>query len=57
MSELTCSFFVERYRPGDVAVIYPEAHPEDVDAFLIQMGWANNADEMLQIVVRKGGIA
>ncbi|KAF8532599.1 riboflavin synthase domain-like protein [Gautieria morchelliformis] len=42
------------YQPGDVAVIYPEAPEEDVDQFLIQMGWANDADELLKLCVRPG---
>ncbi|KAF8588109.1 riboflavin synthase domain-like protein [Ramaria rubella] len=42
------------YQPGDVTVIYPEAPAEDVDQFLIQMGWANDSDEVLKIDVRPG---
>lgn len=48
-------FLVKRYRPGDVAVIYPEAPDDDVDQFLIHMGWANDADQLLEITVRPGG--
>jgi sulfite reductase alpha subunit-like flavoprotein len=48
-------FLVKRYLPGDVAVIYPEASEDDVDQFLIHMGWANGADELLEISVRPGG--
>lgn len=56
VGELTHSFCAKRYRPGDIAFIYPEAQPEEVDAFLIQMGWANDADEILQIRVVDGGM-
>ncbi|KAA1467026.1 riboflavin synthase domain-like protein [Dentipellis sp. KUC8613] len=32
------------YEPGDVAVIHPEALPEDVDAVLEALGWAGTED-------------
>lgn len=38
-----------RYSPGDVAIIYPQAAPEDVDSFLTSNGWANIADELLAV--------
>ncbi|KZP05434.1 riboflavin synthase domain-like protein, partial [Athelia psychrophila] len=38
-----------QYKPGDVAVIHPEASSLDVEPFLVSMGWANNADEMYRI--------
>lgn len=34
----------DRYNPGDVAVIHPEASPAEVESFLISMGWINSAD-------------
>lgn len=41
--------FPIRYSPGDVAVIHPQAASEDVDAFLISMGWANTADDLVVV--------
>ncbi|KAF7975974.1 hypothetical protein HWV62_8118 [Athelia sp. TMB] len=38
-----------QYKPGDVAVIHPEASDLDVESFLIAMGWANSADEIYRI--------
>lgn len=34
-----------RYAPGDIVVIEPQVPAPDVESFLIQMGWANTADE------------
>ncbi|KIJ54973.1 hypothetical protein M422DRAFT_221404 [Sphaerobolus stellatus SS14] len=42
------------YRPGDIAVIYPEAPEEDVNELLNRMGWANEAEEEIQLNVRPG---
>ncbi|EGO02944.1 hypothetical protein SERLA73DRAFT_102999 [Serpula lacrymans var. lacrymans S7.3] len=38
-----------QYKPGDVAVIHPQASSADVDAFLLSVGWSNIADEALLI--------
>ena len=38
-----------RYEPGDVAVIHPEALPADVEALLSCIGYANTADEPIEI--------
>ncbi|KAL1692761.1 hypothetical protein GGG16DRAFT_50760 [Schizophyllum commune] len=38
------------YLPGDAAVVHPEAAPSDVAAFLGMMGWAEQADERLELV-------
>ncbi|TFK69170.1 riboflavin synthase domain-like protein [Pluteus cervinus] len=37
------------YRPGDIAVIHPEASPADVETFLTRMGWGNFADDTFVI--------
>jgi len=34
-----------RYSPGDIAIIHPQTHPDDVEMFLSSMGWGNIADE------------
>ncbi|KAI0819009.1 riboflavin synthase domain-like protein [Irpex lacteus] len=33
------------YRPGDIAVIHPIVPAPDVESFLVNMGWANIADD------------
>ncbi|TRM58748.1 riboflavin synthase domain-like protein [Schizophyllum amplum] len=38
-----------QYRPGDAAVVHPEAAPADVEAFLDMMGWINRADECFEL--------
>ncbi|KAI0709189.1 riboflavin synthase domain-like protein [Earliella scabrosa] len=38
-----------QYEPGDVAVIHPEALPGDVEALLSCIGYANTADEPIEI--------
>lgn len=38
-----------RYEPGDVAVIHPEALPGDVESLLTCIGYANTADDPIQI--------
>ncbi|KAI0640980.1 riboflavin synthase domain-like protein [Trametes meyenii] len=38
-----------RYRPGDVAVIHPEAIPAEVETFLSGIGYANIADDPIDI--------
>lgn len=40
----------DRYEPGDVAVIHPEASSSDVNAFLECMGWENEADRPFWVV-------
>ncbi|TBU41104.1 riboflavin synthase domain-like protein [Dichomitus squalens] len=37
------------YDPGDVAIIHPEAMPQDVEAFLSCIGYANTADDPIEI--------
>ncbi|EJD43010.1 riboflavin synthase domain-like protein [Auricularia subglabra TFB-10046 SS5] len=38
------------YAPGDVALLYPEAHADDVEAFLQRLGWsAADADAPLLV--------
>nr|VWO96020.1 Beta-lactamase (EC [Ganoderma boninense] len=37
------------YDPGDVAVIHPEAMPQDVEAFLSCIGYADTADDPIEI--------
>ncbi|KAI0087697.1 riboflavin synthase domain-like protein [Irpex rosettiformis] len=37
------------YEPGDIAVIHPVVPAPDVDSFLINMGWANIADEVFTV--------
>jgi len=46
----------KRYRPGDIAVIYPETPPEDVNEILDRMGWSDEADEAIRVAVRPGGM-
>ncbi|THH17031.1 hypothetical protein EW146_g3703 [Bondarzewia mesenterica] len=46
--ELYCNDDIS-YEPGDVAVIHPEAMPDDVDAFLTIVGWGNIADDPIRI--------
>ncbi|RKP15214.1 hypothetical protein BJ684DRAFT_7334 [Piptocephalis cylindrospora] len=43
------------YRPGDVMNIQPENVPEQVDAILDLLGWAERADEFLDIQPRETG--
>ncbi|KAI0632697.1 riboflavin synthase domain-like protein [Trametes polyzona] len=38
-----------RYSPGDVAVIHPEAIPADVESFLSTIGYANIADDPINV--------
>ncbi|KAI0705984.1 riboflavin synthase domain-like protein [Cerioporus squamosus] len=38
-----------QYEPGDVAVIHPEATPADVESFLACIGYANTADDPVEI--------
>ncbi|KAJ4480982.1 hypothetical protein J3R30DRAFT_3462879 [Lentinula aciculospora] len=38
-----------QYSPGDVVVIHPITHADEVEKFLTQMGWGNLADELLEI--------
>ncbi|THU80848.1 riboflavin synthase domain-like protein [Dendrothele bispora CBS 962.96] len=38
-----------QYSPGDIAVIHPQTHPDDVEEFLSSMGWGNIADEPYSI--------
>jgi len=37
------------YEPGDVAVVYPQNHKEDVDIFLDTLHWTDIADQPLHI--------
>ncbi|KAF9074458.1 hypothetical protein BDP27DRAFT_1474135 [Rhodocollybia butyracea] len=37
------------YFPGDVAVVHPITDIDDVESFLSFMGWANTADNLLEI--------
>ncbi|KAF5341537.1 hypothetical protein D9758_012557 [Tetrapyrgos nigripes] len=37
------------FSPGDIAVIHPQTHPDDVEEFLSSMGWGNIADEPYEI--------
>ncbi|KAH9837670.1 riboflavin synthase domain-like protein [Rhodofomes roseus] len=39
-----------RYEPGDIAVVHPEAHPADVDAFLVSAGFDKAADDPITLV-------
>ncbi|KAK7439064.1 NAPDH-dependent diflavin reductase [Stygiomarasmius scandens] len=34
-----------QYSPGDIAIIHPQTHPDDVEMFLSSMSWGNIADE------------
>lgn len=38
-----------RYDPGDVAVIHPEAMPQDVETLLSCIGYAHTADDPMEI--------
>ncbi|KAH9856143.1 riboflavin synthase domain-like protein [Lenzites betulinus] len=38
-----------RYNPGDVAVIHPETIPADVESFLACIGYANFADDPIDV--------
>jgi Sulfite reductase, alpha subunit (flavoprotein) len=40
---------LNRFEPGDVAVIHPEASSEDIETFLSSMGWGNVADSPFTI--------
>ena len=42
-------YLVFSYEPGDIAVIDPIVPAPDVDSFLINMGWANIADEPFKV--------
>ncbi|KAJ3477514.1 hypothetical protein NLI96_g10410 [Meripilus lineatus] len=37
------------YEPGDVAVIHPEVGAAEVDSFIIDLGYANDADTLFRI--------
>ncbi|CEL56516.1 hypothetical protein RSOLAG1IB_07865 [Rhizoctonia solani AG-1 IB] len=38
-----------RYQPGDVAILYPENSPEDVETLLKRLGWEDEADKPIRI--------
>ncbi|KAF8678754.1 Anamorsin -like protein 2 [Rhizoctonia solani] len=37
------------YEPGDIAILYPENSPEDVETLLKRLGWEDDADEPIRI--------
>lgn len=37
------------YRPGDVAVLYPENSPEDVNKLLRRLGWEGDAERLILV--------
>ncbi|KAG8687241.1 NAPDH-dependent diflavin reductase [Ceratobasidium sp. 394] len=39
-----------KYEPGDVAVLYPENSPADVDTLLRRLGWDKDADNPIYVV-------
>lgn len=49
LSVLTPIPIHRRYEPGDVAVIHPEVGAAEVDSFIIDLGYANDADTLFRI--------
>ncbi|KAH7100415.1 riboflavin synthase domain-like protein [Auriculariales sp. MPI-PUGE-AT-0066] len=44
------------YQPGDVALLYPEAHCDDVTALLGRMDWLDTADDTLLVNSQTGNL-
>jgi sulfite reductase alpha subunit-like flavoprotein len=45
-----------RYEPGDVAVLYPENSPVDVETLLRRLGWEQDADETIYVMPSSPGM-
>ena len=54
---LVLSVMASRYEPGDVAVVHPEARPEDVRSFLERMGYSNTADDPISVTPCLEGVS